>query len=64
MQMPQGVPVATVGINNVVNAVLLALRILGIKYPEYQEVLAKYKKEMAPLYNLILQELKMRFLKL
>ncbi len=32
VQMPAGVPVATVGINNAKNASLLAARILGIKY--------------------------------
>lgn len=34
VQMPGGVPVATVGINNAKNAGLLAARILGIKYQE------------------------------
>ncbi len=33
-QMPSGVPVATVGIDNGKNAAYLAIRILGIKYPE------------------------------
>ncbi len=33
-QMPPGVPVATVGIDNGKNAAYLAIRILGIKYPE------------------------------
>lgn len=32
VQMPGGVPVATVGINNAKNAAILAARILGIKY--------------------------------
>lgn len=32
VQMPGGIPVATVGINNAKNAGLLAARILGIKY--------------------------------
>ena len=35
-QMPGGIPVATVGIDNAKNAGLLAARILGIKYPEIQ----------------------------
>ena len=34
VQMPGGVPVATVGINNAKNAGLIAARILGIKYRE------------------------------
>lgn len=33
VQMPSGVPVATVGINNAKNAGILAARILSIKYP-------------------------------
>ncbi len=39
VQMPGGVPVATVGINNAKNAGLLAARILGIKYPQVQKAL-------------------------
>ncbi len=34
VQMPSGVPVATVGIDNGKNAAYLAIRILGMKYPE------------------------------
>jgi 5-(carboxyamino)imidazole ribonucleotide mutase len=34
MQMPFGVPVATVGIDNGKNAAHLAIRILKLKYPE------------------------------
>ncbi|WP_276939300.1 5-(carboxyamino)imidazole ribonucleotide mutase, partial [Ferrimicrobium acidiphilum] len=34
VQMPRGVPVATVGINNAANAGLLAVRILAIENPE------------------------------
>lgn len=36
VQMPAGVPVATVGINNAKNAGLLAARMLSIKYPMLQ----------------------------
>lgn len=39
VQMPGGVPVATVGINNAKNAGLLAARILGTQYKEIQEAL-------------------------
>jgi len=39
VQMPGGVPVATVGINNSKNAGLLAARILGIKHSEIYEKL-------------------------
>jgi len=34
MQMPSGVPVATVGIDNAKNAAHLAIRILKLKYPD------------------------------
>ncbi|AFK22113.1 5-(carboxyamino)imidazole ribonucleotide mutase [Pyrococcus sp. ST04] len=46
VQMPAGVPVATVAINNAKNAALLALRILSIKYPEIAEKLEKYREDM------------------
>lgn len=41
VQMPGGVPVATVGINNAKNAGILAAKILGIKYPEINLKLAE-----------------------
>lgn len=45
--LPQrGVPVATVGINNSTNAALLAIRMLGSHYPEYQEKLARHQATM------------------
>ena len=46
VQMPSGVPVATVGINNSKNAALLAVRILSIKYPEVKEKLKLYIENM------------------
>ena len=36
VQMPAGIPVATVSIGNARNAGLLAARMLGIKFPEYR----------------------------
>lgn len=39
VQMPGGVPVATVGINNAKNAGILAARILGVKYPDIYDQL-------------------------
>lgn len=47
VQMPKGVPVATVAINGGENAGLLAVQILSLKYPELKEKLKEYKKEMA-----------------
>ena len=46
VQMPSGIPVATVGVNGGENAGLLALQILGIKYPEIAEKLGEYKVAM------------------
>lgn len=46
VQMPRGVPVATVAINNAKNAALLALSILGVKYPEIREKLKEYRRRM------------------
>uniref|UniRef100_A0A7C4NL46 N5-carboxyaminoimidazole ribonucleotide mutase n=1 Tax=Ignisphaera aggregans TaxID=334771 RepID=A0A7C4NL46_9CREN len=46
VQMPYGTPVATVAIGNAKNAALLALRILGIKYPEIAVKLKKFAEDM------------------
>lgn len=47
VQMPSGVPVATVAINGGENAGLLALQILSLKYSEIKEKLIENKKIMA-----------------
>ena len=46
VQMPSGIPVATVGVNGGENAGLLALQILGIKYPGISKKLKEYKLNM------------------
>ena len=51
VQMPSGIPVAPVGVNGGENAGLLALQILGIKYPEIAQKLADYKKAMQDKIN-------------
>ena len=51
VQMPSGIPVATVGVNGGENAGLLALQILGIKYPEIEKQLAEYKAAMRDKIN-------------
>ncbi|KAL7813316.1 hypothetical protein V8C26DRAFT_164748 [Trichoderma gracile] len=43
VQMPRGVPTATVGINNSTNAALLAIRCLGAFIPEYHEKMKAYQ---------------------
>jgi len=45
VQMPFGVPVATVAIGNARNAALLAARMLGIKHPEIRERVRKFMEE-------------------
>ena len=51
VQMPSGVPVASVGVNASENAGLLALQILGIKYPEIAVKLKEYKENMRKKIN-------------
>jgi 5-(carboxyamino)imidazole ribonucleotide mutase len=46
VQMPAGVPVATVAINNAKNAALLALQILATHDDELSEALQSYKDKM------------------
>ena len=46
VQMPKGIPVATVGINNSSNAAMLAVQILSIKYPELKEAVVNYRQDM------------------
>lgn len=47
VQMPKGVPVATVAIDGGENGGLLAIQMLSIKYPELRQKFKEYKKEMA-----------------
>ena len=47
VQMPAGVPVATVAIGNARNAGILAVSILAVSHPELQEALIQFKKQMA-----------------
>ena len=51
VQMPAGIPVATVGVNAGENAGLLALQMLGIKYPEIERQLGEYKLGMQKKIN-------------
>lgn len=46
VQMPGGVPVATVAINGAKNAGILAAQIIGLKETEIQQRVMKYKIEM------------------
>jgi len=56
VQMPRGIPVATVAINNATNAALLAIRILSLNDSALQERLQAYQQRLveealAPLQN-------------
>jgi len=46
VQMPKGIPVATVAIDGAENAALLAVQILSVKYPELREAMRTYKQKM------------------
>ncbi|KAK5946357.1 hypothetical protein PMZ80_000499 [Knufia obscura] len=46
VQMPRGIPVATVGIANSTNAILLAARIIGTSEPAVQEWLSAHLQQM------------------
>ena len=46
VQMPRGIPVATVAIDGAENAALLAVQILSVKYPELRDAMRIYKENM------------------
>jgi len=46
LQMPGGVPVATVALNGAKNAGLLACQILGVKNPALREAMISYKASL------------------
>lgn len=46
VQMPKGIPVATVAIDGAENAGLLAIQILSLKYPKLMEQMIEYKEKM------------------
>ena len=46
VQMPSGIPVATVAINGAANAAILAAKMLSISDKELREKLANYKEEL------------------
>lgn len=47
VQMPRGVPVATVAVDNAVNAALLACSILALKYREVAEAWRSYRDRLS-----------------
>lgn len=57
VQMPKGVPVATVAINGGENAGLLAIQILSVKYPELRQKFKEYKIQLEDEVEAMNQEL-------
>jgi 5-(carboxyamino)imidazole ribonucleotide mutase len=47
VQMPAGIPVATVAVGNARNAGLLAVRILGASDPKLREAMERYQAGLA-----------------
>ena len=47
LQMPNGVPVATVALNAAKNAGILAAQIIGSSHPEIQNKISTYKTDLA-----------------
>jgi 5-(carboxyamino)imidazole ribonucleotide mutase len=47
VQMPSGIPVATVGIDNAKNAALLAVEILALSQPALREKLVAFRQKQA-----------------
>ena len=47
VQMPSGIPVATVAVDGAENAGLLAVQILSVKYTELRKKMKQYKIDMA-----------------
>ena len=48
VQMPKGIPVATVAVDGAMNAALLAVQILAIADPDLVEALEAHREEMVP----------------
>ena len=47
VQMPTGIPVATVAINGGKNAAILAAQILALKHPEIEEKLINFRNDQS-----------------
>lgn len=47
VQMPRGIPVATVAVDGAYNAGILAAQIVGVHEPSVREKIISYKKELA-----------------
>ena len=61
VQMPPGIPVATVAINGSKNAAHLALQIMAVKHPELSERLKKDREDMEAAAMKANEEVKAKF---
>jgi 5-(carboxyamino)imidazole ribonucleotide mutase len=52
VQMPRGVPVATVGIDGAVNAAVLAAQIIAVRDPHFRKKLHEFKESLAEGFKL------------
>lgn len=57
VQMPKGVPVATVAVDNAFNAGLLAIRCLAIEQSEFSQKLKKYQDKLKSQVDLMNRDL-------
>lgn len=57
VQMPKGIPVATVAIDGGENAALLAISMLSLKYDELKNKLKDYRKELSTQVDQMNEEL-------
>jgi 5-(carboxyamino)imidazole ribonucleotide mutase len=48
VQMPKGIPVATVAVDGAMNAALLAVQMLAVDDPDLADALAAHREEMVP----------------
>jgi len=46
VQMPKGVPISVVGVDNVINGALMCVEILTLKYPELVDKIKEYRSKM------------------
>lgn len=58
VQMPKGVPVATVAVNGAENAGILAVQIVGTFDESIAQALAKYKKSLASKVDIMVKDAK------
>ncbi len=61
LQMPAGVPVATVALNGGKNAGILAAQIIGAQQPEVLEKIIRYKEELKQAVLISAEEIKKGF---